>query len=81
MRFKAVQYDKNTGFTTWIDLFTKKTIEVSDEIKQLFNVTIPNISKKEQRNLWKTDGMDNFIKKMKFPSIYGCKYGNEYFCI
>lgn len=34
--YLAVQYDKENGFTTWLDLFKKQVAELTPEINDLF---------------------------------------------
>lgn len=68
----AVQYDKEKGFTTWLDLFKKEVIDVSDEVKKIFNDgIIPDIknSPEELQDFYEVleenGGWDNFISQNK----------------
>ena len=62
----AVQYDKEKGFTTWIDLFKEKIADVSTEINNLFANTINKLSDNDLNKIFsKNNGIETFIEKNK----------------
>lgn len=64
--YQAVQYDKENGFTTWLDLFKKKIANVSSEINTLFDNTISKMNDTQWKEIWKDEnGWNNFIEKNK----------------
>ena len=62
----AIQYDKEKGFTTWIDLFKEKIADVSTEINNLFTNTINKLSDNDLNKIFSEDnGIETFIEKNK----------------
>lgn len=63
-RYMAVQYDKEKGFTTWLDSLKKEIANVSSEINTLFDDTISKMSQKQWDEIFEDEnGWDNFIAK------------------
>lgn len=62
----AVQYDKEKGFTTWLDLLKKEIANVSSEINTLFDNVVSKMTDTQWKQIWKDEnGWDNFITKNK----------------
>lgn len=65
--YKAVQYDSENGFTTWLDKLKKQIPEISDETKELLDLfkddSLKGLSKSELKEFF--DGLngadDNFM--------------------
>ena len=63
LRFTAVQYDKDNGFITWLNLIKKDKVKVPKEIYKLFEFS--NSSKDHKDKLDEDNGINNLLEKNK----------------